>query len=169
MSDPQTPNPKPIASGQSRIADTVLVSTMESTFAGPLPSPSLLQGYENACPGSALRIIAMAEAQGNHRRQIEDKMSSATVEEMRLQFAENRRGQICAVLVSVGFIVGGVYVAINGHPWPGALLGGIGGGGTGLIAIVRAFLNRKEDPGDGRKPPEKAVSVRPPAKKRGKR
>jgi uncharacterized membrane protein len=124
-----------------------------------------LQGYEDVCPGSALRIIAMAEAQGDHRRSIENKMSSASVEEMQLQFRENRRGQVCAVLVSIGFVFGGVYVAVNGHPWPGALLGGVGGGGAGLIAIIRAFLNRS-DVSEAQKAPERPAPHRPPQKKR---
>lgn len=64
---------------------------MESTFAGPLPPPGLLIGYKDVCPGAAQRIIGMAESQGTHRRQIEEKMSSGTIEGMRLQFKENRR------------------------------------------------------------------------------
>src|SRR5258708_15838791 len=140
MADPpQRTIPRTTTTGQSPHAEVLAVS-MESSFAGPLPPPGLLKGYEEVCPGAAQRIFAMSESQGTHRRAIENKMSDAAVEEMRLQFKENRRGQYCAVSVAFTFLAAGVYVAISGHPWPGALLGGLGGGGIGLHAIVRAFL-----------------------------
>jgi len=109
----------------------------------------------------------MAEEQGGHRRKIEDKMSSATVEQMRLQFKENRVGQACAVSIALAFLAAGVYVAINGHPWPGAILGGLGGGGVGLQTIISAFLRRVGPPEEDKLLPNPPV-VKPVPKKRKK-
>lgn len=144
MEDPPTSDP----TGQSNPASVLLAAMQESSFAGPLPHPELLKGYEEVCPGAAQRIIAMAETQSTHRRKIEQQISSAAVEEMRLQFTENRRGQIFAICVSLAFLLAGVYVIVSGHPWPGAVIGGVGGGGVGLPAIVAAFLRRSPPSGD---------------------
>jgi hypothetical protein len=84
MADPPQKIPRPTATGQSPLAETLLEVSMQSSFVGPLPPPGLLKGYEDVCPGSAQRIIAMAETQSAHRSQIEVKMSDANVEEMRL-------------------------------------------------------------------------------------
>ncbi len=42
-------------------------------FSGPLPSPQTLEGYENSVPGSAERILKMAESQVYHRQDMEKK------------------------------------------------------------------------------------------------
>jgi uncharacterized membrane protein len=165
MADPAVPR-QTTTTGQSPsaerlLAERLLAVSMESTFAGPLPPPGLIKGYEEVCPGAAQRIIAMAEAQGKHRRQIEEKMGSGNMEGMRLQFKENRRGQYCAVSVAIAFLAAGVYVAVNGNPWPGALLGGLGGGGMGLHAIVNAFLRRGESADD-----QKSQPAQPPVSPR---
>lgn len=106
-------------------------------FIGPIPPPQILEGYERVCPGAASRIIEMAEQQGSNRRLIEQSLAASSQEEMRLGFREARTGQFCAVIVALAFIVAGAYVAITGHPWPGALLGG---GGVGLQALVATFV-----------------------------
>lgn len=116
----------------------------EASFAGPIPPPDLLKGYEEVCPGAAQRIISMAEVQSEHRRALEKQMGDAAVEEMRSQFVENRRGQYLAAAIAFAFLIAGVYLAFEGNPWPGAIIGGIGGGGIGLPAIVAAFLRRSE-------------------------
>jgi uncharacterized membrane protein len=106
-----------------------------SRFAGPLPHPEILAGYEEACPGAALRIIQMAEEEGRSRRALEAKAVDAQVEGMRRQFREARLGQIFAFLIAVLFLGCGTYIAALGQPWAGALFGGIGLGG-----IVTTFI-----------------------------
>ena len=160
MSDPPRSNP----TGQPNPADIIL-AMQESSFAGPLPPPELLRGYEEVSPGAAQRIIGMAETQSAHRREIEQRMSNAAVEEMRRQFSENRIGQLCAVSVSVAFLIAGVYVALAGHPWPGAVIGGVGGGGIGLPAIVTAFLRRGE-PTNKSEPPANTQATQTPRRRR---
>jgi len=107
MADPPKTIPNPAASGPSQSAELLQVS-MVASFTGPLPHPALLKGYEEVRPGAAQRIIAMAESQGAHRRQLEVKMSAASVSEMNLQFTENKRGQTCAVVVALAFLGAGV-------------------------------------------------------------
>jgi len=58
------------------------------------------------------------------------------VEEMRRNFMQARIGQICAFVVSLGFLSTGAYVSVSGQPWVGALLGAMGIGG-----IVASFID----------------------------
>lgn len=50
-----------------------LVALLEA-FSGPLPPPSVLQQYEEVCPGAAERILRLAEGQSKHRQQMEAKV-----------------------------------------------------------------------------------------------
>jgi len=47
--------------------DSGQVSLIRQEFAGPLPHPSVLAGYDDVVPGSAERILRMAEKQLEHR------------------------------------------------------------------------------------------------------
>ncbi len=117
---------------------------MDSTPEGPLPPPQILEGYEQACPGSAKRIIELTEIQGAHRRLMEERALEAQLEGMRRQFQEARLGQVLAVVVAVLFLGAGTYIAVHGQPWPGALLGILGLGG-----VFTSFLkgpDRDESP-----------------------
>jgi uncharacterized membrane protein len=134
-------NPPQNVQSQGRKSASGIVS-VEASFSGPLPPPAILRGYEEVCPGSAQRILAMAEQQGDHRKKMEEKAVDAAVEEMRRGFSEARSGQVCAVIVALSFIAGGVYVAVIGsHPWQGALLGG---GGVGLQALISVFIKGRD-------------------------
>lgn len=55
----------------------------QELFVGPLPPPNMLQGYEQACPGAASRIIKMAESQSQHRQKIEDEVISSNIKNER--------------------------------------------------------------------------------------
>jgi predicted membrane protein DUF2335 len=59
---------------RARVADRI-VRRVESLFyyQGPIPPPEYVQGYENACPGAATRIIAMAEKAQDARNNRLDK------------------------------------------------------------------------------------------------
>ena len=50
-----------------------------TAFQGPLPSPEILQGFENVLPGAAERIMTMAEKEQSSRHSLEKKVSTASV------------------------------------------------------------------------------------------
>jgi len=54
------------------------VNTM-SIYAGPIPSADELAKYENILPGSANRILEMAEKQSRHRQNMESEMLKANI------------------------------------------------------------------------------------------
>lgn len=91
-------------------------------------------------------MVSMAERQSAHRQQLERMATEATIESMRREFYEVRFGQICAAVVALTLIAGGVYVAKIGHPWPGTFMGGGGViGGVGIPAIISSFTKRKKE------------------------
>ena len=70
-----------------QIANLVFTAAFQfSHFSGPLPSPEALGKYEQICPGSADRIIKMAEGQAAHRQALETN----TIAE---QVRQSSRGQ----------------------------------------------------------------------------
>lgn len=87
----------------------------------------------------------MAERQSNHRMAQEDKVASANIEAMRREFYEARFGQICAVVIVLSFIAGGVFTAVNGHAWEGTSLAAVG---AAIHAIATAFIKGREGKDD---------------------
>ena len=57
-------------------------------FSGPLPPPDVLERYNQVAPDAANRIIAMAEQETGHRRDIE-RLSVSN------EYKEARVGQTC--------------------------------------------------------------------------
>lgn len=138
----------------------------QAEFVGPLPPPQVLQGYEQACPGAASRVIEMAEKEGLHRRAQEDKIVDAQVESMRRQFMEARIGQILAFAVAVFFLGCGTYTVVSGYPIAGSFFSAIGLGGivtTFIIGRDRPKNEVKEDPNElNKKPrPRKELQSKP--------
>jgi len=131
---------------------------MDTGPAGPLPPPQILEGYEQACPGSAKRIIELTEIQSAHRRLMEERALEAQVEGMRRQFQEARLGQILAVAVTLLALGSGTFIVLHGQPWPGALLGIVGLGG-----IFSAFLGGRDR--DESPTPEAPAKKRAPKRK----
>jgi uncharacterized membrane protein len=114
-----------------------------------------LDGYERAFPGAANRIIEMAEAQSAHRRLMEQRALEGQIDGMRHQFAEARRGQICACMVALAFVGCGTFCVVHGYAWAGSGIGAVGLGG-----IVTTFIL-----GRSPKPQEKGTDT-PKKKKR---
>jgi uncharacterized membrane protein len=86
-----------------------------SQFSGPMPPPSLLGHYEDICPGSADRMLRMAEQEAEHRRKTEEKIVQAQIDYSNKQFSEARFGQLCAFSITIAALIAGVYTAVNGH------------------------------------------------------
>jgi|UniRef100_A0A7V6DR12 uncharacterized membrane protein len=95
---------------------------------GPLPPPELLENYERVVPGSAERILVMAENQSAHRQQLESRYLSAEIRNSLL-------GVIFALLLGItGPSLSGLCI-YAGQGWPGAALGG-----AMLVSLVGTFI-----------------------------
>lgn len=97
-------------------------------YSGPLPHPEILGGYEKVLPGSADRILKMAEKQLDHRISNENKLVNAE-NQIRLF------GLITGFLIAIFGLGGAVYLGYNGK----TLESGIMSGGT-LVGLVTVFV-----------------------------
>ena len=48
-------------------------------FSGPFPHPDILKKFNDVVPGSAERIIKMAEDQSAHRKELENKVIASDI------------------------------------------------------------------------------------------
>jgi uncharacterized membrane protein len=107
-------------------------TSVQSIHIGPLPSASELLRYNQACPDSANRIIAMAENQQKHRINIEDIT-------IRTQMTESKRGQYFAFILGLVGIVCSAYVITQGYEIGGSIFGGVS-----LTTLVSLFIYGKK-------------------------
>jgi uncharacterized membrane protein len=114
-----------------------VVSLMVSErFSGPIAHPKHLREYEEICPGSADRIIKMAEGQIEHGKAMQDKALSGDIEDM-------RDGRKYGFLALAGLIIGAVICAyLDKQILAGAFLG------TGALGTVGAFIQGRSGKGD---------------------
>jgi len=84
------PNPSVPPAGQSPKSAKRQIVSVSAEFSGPLPRPSVLQGYESVLSGAADRIISMAEKQSEHRKEMERLATNAGIEAMHREFDEAR-------------------------------------------------------------------------------
>lgn len=101
-------------------------------FIGPIPHPRHLAEYERVLPGSADRLMTMAEKDQNHRHACDNTIIKAETDFM-------SRGQIFAMAALVLMLIFTAVFVLTGHEVAGGLVGG-----ATLISVVLAFLNRRQ-------------------------
>ena len=136
--EPQQSHQKPLAAAvqqaipfqQSLLPPGVVVH--QQTWTGPLPSPEQLKQFDTVLPGSAERILRMAEQEGEHSRTLQTTALTETT-------SAQRRGQYFAALTVVCGVSSSVLLALMGHDAVAAILAG-----TTLTTIVLAFLQSRD-------------------------
>lgn len=160
--EPPTPNSSAASSRERELT----VQLSEARFSGPIPPPSMLAQYDDIAPGLALRLVGHAEAEAQHRRSLENRMVEARIAESKANFAEARRGQVFALVITMSALMAGSYVAVSGAPWAGGILGVAGIGGIVTTFILGRNLSGQKKPS----PPTSDVSgqgkSRSPAKRK---
>jgi uncharacterized membrane protein len=102
-------------------------------FAGPLPSPDALFGYDQALPGTADRIITLAEREASHRHSLEQRLLS-------IQSRNSIAGIASGLVLGLSGILGGVYAAVNGAGFAGA-----GVAFTALASLAGVFVAQRRE------------------------
>ncbi len=102
---------------------------------GPIPDPDTLSRYDRLLPGTADRIIKMAETEGQHRREMEGQLVVADIADRKADRAEARVGQLLAFGIASFAIGCSVLVTLYDHPVPGSIIGG----GT-IVSLVGLFI-----------------------------
>lgn len=104
----------------------------QQQWSGPLPPPALVEHYEQLQPGMADRIMALAEAEAAHVREIE-RLS------VEYQREDVRRSTYCALFIGCVALVGGTVAVVMGHDLGGGLIGG-----GGVVALVGTFISGRD-------------------------
>ncbi len=109
-----------------------ITQVIEQKFIGPIPPPNIIAGYEDVIPGSADRILSMAERQSSHRQQME-------LREIKAESRDSLLGVIFAFMLGAGCILACVVMVISVPSAAGAICGSVIGV-TGIGSIVTGFL-----------------------------
>lgn len=120
---------------QDPVDDDAARLIVASSFVGPMPPPNLLRDYEAVLPGSADRLLTMAECALRH--------------EQRMDIARARRsyvGLAAGFALSLLFSWFAYRLGQQGHDWLAAALGGANLGG--LVAIFVLGYGRMRSGGD---------------------
>lgn len=83
---------KAVPEEQKGEALKALMIIKEESFEGPIPSPSIFKEYESTLPGSADRILKMAESQQSHRIELEKSAINS-------QMKQGERGQFFGFVI----------------------------------------------------------------------
>lgn len=119
--------PKPAASNQPN-GENQIVSAQ---WAGPLPPPNVLSGFNDVVENGAERVFRMAEKEQEHRISYE----RAELEATRRDF---RRGQVIGSLLALGCVAASVYsIYLGAHPAVSIALVGIP-----ITALISKILKR---------------------------
>jgi uncharacterized membrane protein len=88
------------------------VQVQGTHYSGPLPPPEILAKFDQVLPGSAERIIAMAERNQAHRHTLEETVIPANVR-------NERRGQIIAGIIYLATLGCGTFLVYVGRDTAG--------------------------------------------------
>lgn len=138
---PQEPE---IIEKEAAAVGKVVMQAIKEEFSGPIPPPDIIEKYERIIPGSADRIITMAEKQAAHRQAMEKKMIES-------ESRDGLLGIIFAFLLGIGCLIACVVVVClvpkNAGAISSAFLGvtGIGSITTGFIQSARRTKSKNDD------------------------
>jgi uncharacterized membrane protein len=109
----------------------VRATSQQVFYSAPIPPASEFEKYESVLPGSADRILKMAEKQGSHRRSIETVVIT-------FDSLKSLGGLIGALIIVVIAMFIGLYLIMHDKPIAGfaAML-------TPLAVVAGAFIYQK--------------------------
>lgn len=106
---------------------------------GPLPLPDDFARYDEVHPGTAERLLAMAEKEQSHRHELESAESSHDRDQdrrgLRWGGILTLSGMICALIALLSVLGAGVWLIVHGHP-----IGGYTALVTATVAIIGVFV-----------------------------
>ena len=97
-------------------------------YSGPIPHPSILEGFEKIVPGAAERILRMAEQDSEHQREVEILAITSTVKEI-------RRGQIFGLIAVLCAFIACIISLHLGSEKTAITIGG-----TTIVSLAVAFI-----------------------------
>jgi len=111
----------------------IMTAFQASSYSGPLPPPEQLKQYEEVLPGSADRILRMAEEQAHHRQGLETDAVKGGAK-------RSWWGLWTGFAISVIALVLSTILVLKGHNWEGVFIGGID-----IVALAGVFVYGRSD------------------------
>jgi uncharacterized membrane protein len=116
---------------------------------GPIPHPDILRGFDELVPGTAKRLIDLAESESVHRRDLESRAMASNIESQKKQLElsdfqnrivhkSDRNGLIAGVMVAMASVFGAVWLSLHDHDWVAGLLAAIP-----TAAVIKAFFSHR--------------------------
>ena len=105
--------------------NSAVVGIVQSSFTGPIPPPEVIKGYESVIPGSAERLLKIAEEEQQHRFEIDNQLTKGYM-------ALNVRGQLLGFFIVLTLIVAIVFLTIYNHEYVA--------GGLTLVAVSLSVI-----------------------------
>ncbi len=138
---------------RNKPANNRVMATAHQTvthYEGAIPHPDILRGFESQVPGSAARLIKLAEDESAHRRKLELMTIDANISAQQQQldlgsqqtksvFRSDLIGQISGLIVCLLAIVAAVFLGLEGHDGLAAIIAAIP-----TAAIIKAFTVNKK-------------------------
>lgn len=122
----------------------IIAREISLTKSGPLPDPEDFKKYEEVLPGSANRIMEMAEKNQQHRMNLE-------IAEQEKYYKSNdeitRKGINSSTIISIVGIMGSVILGVFGKEWAAGIIGTLSLGNI-VVSMINATVNnirRKND------------------------
>ncbi len=109
-----------------------LQATKQELYSGPIPHPEILSGYDNIVPGSADRLIIMAEREMEHRHKMESEIVEAEIRDSHI-------GMVFGFSLGILSLIAAVVAIIFAPSNAGAIIGGLLGV-TGIGSIIGVFV-----------------------------
>jgi uncharacterized membrane protein len=107
-------------------------------YRGPVPPPALVDGYQRALPSGGERVLAMAEQESEHRRDMDRR-------QLRASLGTHVLGQVLGFLLAAGIVAGGIYlIATDRSLW------GLGIVLLGAAGLIRAVFRPDSGPSENR-------------------
>jgi uncharacterized membrane protein len=134
----QTANPTPIKPTSVQGPQGRVVGVQRTSIhSGPLPATQDYEGYERVLPGSANRILAMAEKEQTHRHGLDRVDFQQTDQLMKYDYAAFSRGQWMGFGIAVLLIGIGTAFVLLDKPVAAAVAGSFGAVSAIATAILR--------------------------------
>ncbi len=99
-----------------------------SAYSGPLPPPEILKKFDEVVPGSAERIIKMAEEQSVHRRGLEKAVIDSDI-------SRSKWGQVLGFILAIFGLAVAALISIYGNAVTGGVIGF-----TTIASLVSVFM-----------------------------
>lgn len=105
--------------------------TIRQQYSGPVPPSGEMERYDRLLPGSAERMLRMAEKGLDHQIRVADR-------ESRLEHAHVTVGQVFGLIVVLAVMYASYQLVMHGHAVSGTIFGSLD-----LVALVTVFAYDK--------------------------